>query len=121
MKIIAVLGREMAPDAGAAGIHDRRERTLDRLGLVEAALDMEVAAIMVELLLGRPQSTHHLQPFGCIGVTFVMLHDGGTEHFELGLEPAADDVQCEASAGDVVDGGRLLGSDDRMDGRHVRR
>ena len=50
----------------------------------------------------------------------VVLHLRLAEHLDLRLVPAGDDVEAEAAAGDVVDGGGLLGGHDRMDGRHVR-
>jgi hypothetical protein len=51
---IAMLGREMAAHARAAGIHDDRERLLNRLRLMETALDVEIAAVVVELFFCRP-------------------------------------------------------------------
>ena len=117
---VAVLGGEMAPDAGTAGIHDDRKRLLDRLRLVKASLDVEIAAVVVELVLRRPKQLQHVQPFGCVGIALVMFHDRGAKHLQLGREPAADDVQGKTAAGDVVDRRRLLGGDDRMKGRHMR-
>ena len=110
----------MAPDAGTAGIHDDGKRLLDRLWLVKAALDVEIAAVVVELVLRRPKQLQHVQPFGCVGIALVMFHDRGAKHLQLGREPAADDVQGKTAAGDVVDRRRLLGGDDRMKGRHMR-
>ena len=99
---VAVLGREMPAFLGAARIHQRRERLLDRLRHGEALVDLDELSFVVEILLARPQKLHHLDPFGRMVVAGVVLHLRHAEHLELRGEPAADDVKREASVGDVI-------------------
>ena len=53
-------------------------------------------------------------------IAVVVLHQRRAEHLHLRPVPAGDDVEREAAAGDVVDGGGLLGRHDRMHRQHVR-
>jgi hypothetical protein len=93
---------------------------LDRLGRKRPLLDPVEAAIEVELLVLGPQPPDDREPFGGALVARLVVEQIDPEHLDLRQIPAGHDVEHEASVGDVVDGGALLGGHDRMDGRHVR-
>ena len=50
----------------------------------------------------------------------MFLGQGQAKHVVLGLVPAAHDIKTKPSAGHLVDGGELLGGDQRMAERRVR-
>jgi hypothetical protein len=117
---VGVFRGEVAAFARAAGVHQRRKRLLDRLRHREAFADAKILAVEIEFLVARPEQLHDLDPLRRVVVAGVVLHDVAAKHFELGREPAADDVERETAVADVIDGRRLLRRHDRMDGRHVR-
>ena len=71
----AVFRGEMLALAGGAGIHQRRERLLDRLRHREALVHAQELALVIELLLARPEQLHDLDPLGRVFVARVVLHD----------------------------------------------
>ena len=77
------------------------------------------ASVAPDITDGSIVLSQNLEPFGGIGVAFIMGHHRRAEHFKLRLEPAADDVQGEAAARNMIDGGALFGGDDGMNGRHM--
>ena len=70
---------------------------------------IEVAA-EVHVVLG-PDLAEHLQELGAATVALIVLEPRTTEMGEFVLEPAGDDVDREAAAGQVVGGGAELGQD----------
>jgi hypothetical protein len=116
--VIDMPGGELTPRFRTAGIYERRVRLLDRLGQQETTLDVVELAVMIEILFG-PGPLDDAQPFVSHAVPRVMVALFDAEHLYLGAEPAAHDVETETPGGDVVDGGRLLGGQQRMHGRHV--
>jgi hypothetical protein len=117
---VAVFRCEMLALGRAAGVHDRGERLLDRLGLQIAFLDLEEAAIEIERLFPRPKLLDDVEPLHRAVVAVVVLHQRRAEHLDFRPIPAGDDIDGEAAVADVIDGGRLLGRHHRMDRRHVR-
>src|SRR5262249_54671129 len=61
-----------------------------------------VAAVVIERRLLRPDAEDDLEPFLATGVAVVMHVLLEPEHVELRLVPAADDVEAEAAAADVI-------------------
>ena len=110
---------ELPPGVRAAGVDQHREGLLHRFRQQEAATDVVVLAIEIEILLG-PGTLDARQPFVGHAVALVVLALDDAEHLDFGAKPTTDDVQAEAPGRDVVDGGRLLGGVEGVYGRHVR-
>jgi hypothetical protein len=104
----------------AAGIHHHRVGFLDRLRLQPALFDLVELAFVVELFFAGPKQLDDLEPFDGAVITRVVLELLFAEHLDLGLVPAGDDIEVEATAGHMIDGRGLLGGHDGMDGRHMR-
>ncbi len=85
-----------------------------------ALADLIEAAVVIERRVLRPQPLDDAEPFLGAFVALGVSHHRSAEHVDLRLVPAGDDVEGVASAGDVVDRGRLLGRHDRMVERDVR-
>ena len=81
----------------------------------------EPPSMVVAARLG-PEALDDLPPFLRIGVAVVVvLRQVDAHRVVLGLVPAGDDVEAGAAAADLVDGGHLLGGDERVVERGVDR
>ncbi len=118
---LAALGGVVPPLVRAAGVHHHRVGFLDRLRLQPPLLDLVEPAFVVELFLPGPQQLEDLEPLDGALIARVVLELLLAKHLDLRLVPAGHDVEVEAAAGHVVDGGSLLGGHDGMDRRHMRR
>jgi hypothetical protein len=116
---ISVFGRKSCTNSGAAGIHDRRVWSLQRLRLAKALFDREEFPGVVELLFDSPQFAHDLDPIVGIGVARVMVHRLEPEHSQFLRVPAAHHVERKAATGEMIDGRALFGGDDGVDGWHM--
>ena len=68
------------------------------LGWLQTILGVEAFAVEIELLVVGPGLLQEVEPFGGVFVAVVVRAHVGAEHVELVLEPAAHDVDGEASA-----------------------
>ena len=100
--------------------HDGGSWPLHRLRLQITLFDAVVSAVVIELLLARPQPLDQAQPLLRGVIARVMLEHLGAEHVDLGLVPTRHQVEREAPAGDVVDHRPLLGRHQRMVDRDMR-
>ena len=116
---VGVAGAERVANFAAAGVHDRRARGLQRLGLAPQLFAVEELAVMVEGVGFGPQALDQLEPFRRVVVAPVVRRQLQAEHVELVLEPAGHDVEREAAARDVVGGGGHLGHGEGVDQRGV--
>jgi hypothetical protein len=112
---VGMLGHHAQRRRRAPADHDRRVRTLDRLGVAERARELDVGAVEVERLGLGPQPPDHRARLG------EALHGVGEvvegQAVRLVLAPgdrmagprACADAEVEAAAGDDVDGRGDLG------------
>ena len=72
------------------------------------------------MVVRGPEFADQIEPFLRIGIAgFVIVGQAQAKRLVFRLVPARDDVQARAAMADLVDGGDLLGHDDRMVGGGV--
>src|SRR2546425_3721500 len=96
-------------------VHEKGPPPAPGLWPARNALQPVVTAIVIKRCILRPEAEEDLEPFPAAGVTVIMDVLFEPEHVELRLVPAADDVEAEAAAANVI------GRDDLLRRKHWRK
>jgi hypothetical protein len=78
------------------------------------AAKLVVRASVVERSFAGPDALDNAPPFFALCVALVVLVLRNSEHLELVLVPATNNVDAEAALANMVRCGHLLGGDERM-------
>ena len=116
---VAITHRIVDADFRMSGVHQHGPRAAVGFGMRAAALDLDVAAIEIEIVLRAPEPADRVDPFLRIGVALIVLAHRGAEHAEFVLVPAAHNVEPEPSAAHVIDRDHLLGGQHGMQQRRM--
>ncbi len=112
---VAVANGERLAGRGGAGVHDDRPPATDRFWFGANLFELDEDTVYVELIRFGPGQFYRIQPLLSVPVARLVGAQIGAEHGELILVPAADDVQSEAPAADVIGGDELFRGDKGME------
>src|SRR5215813_11107267 len=116
---VATARAERAARHRIAGVHQDGPPPAPGPWPTHNAFQPVVAAVVIERRLLRPDAEDDLEPFLATGVAVVMHVLLEPEHVELRLVPAADDVEAEAAAADVIRRDDLLRREHWRKERHM--